>query len=65
MVDKGALGAGQVKIRIADPKNPATMQPARNKIDWTWKIATPPPGIRYIELNKESLRQMLLEVSNG
>jgi hypothetical protein len=30
-----------------------------------WKIATRPPTITFIELNKESFLEMLLEVSNA
>ncbi len=35
------------------------------EIEWTWKIATPPPKIRYIELNEESFFDALMEVVNG
>lgn len=31
----------------------------------TWKISTPPPKIRYLELNEESFFDALMEVING
>jgi hypothetical protein len=65
MVDKDATGAGHVVIRIADPKASPSNRSPKKAIDWTWKIATQPPAIRYIDLNEESLRRLLLEVSNG
>jgi hypothetical protein len=33
--------------------------------DWSWKIATKPPRIEYIDLNADSLFQVILEVANG
>ena len=32
---------------------------------WDWKIATPPPNIKYIELQEESLKNAIMEVLNG
>jgi len=31
-------------------------------IQWTWKIAIPPPNIKYINLNKDTFSDRLLEV---
>jgi hypothetical protein len=39
-------------------------EPAR-PIKWTWKIATSPPRIEYIELTQESLFRALMEVADG
>lgn len=33
--------------------------------EWVWKIATPPPKIRFIELNAEAFFDALMEVVNG
>lgn len=30
-----------------------------------WKLATPPPHIRYLPLNQETLLEAIMEVSNG
>lgn len=33
--------------------------------EWVWKIATPPPRIRYLDLNAESFLDALMEVINA
>ncbi len=33
--------------------------------DYVWKIATPPPRVRFVELNQESFFNALTEVANG
>ncbi len=34
-------------------------------IEWSWKLSTPPPHIRYIELTDDSFRAALMGVVNG
>ncbi|MDH4412294.1 MAG: hypothetical protein QE484_03240 [Rhizobium sp.] len=34
-------------------------------VDWTWKIATMPPQIEYIDLTRDSLFEMVMEVANA
>ena len=34
-------------------------------IEWEWKITTPPPRIKYIDINEESFFSALMEVING
>jgi len=38
---------------------------ASKKIDWTWKIASKPLGIKYSELNQETFFECLMIVING
>ena len=53
----GTGGRGQQIVRRPEePPRPST---------WTWKIATSPPGIEYMELTQESLFRALMEVANG
>ena len=33
--------------------------------DWVWKISTPPPNIKYIELEEGSFQTAIMEVING
>lgn len=33
--------------------------------DWTWKLATQPPSIRYTDLDQDSFREALLEVAGA
>jgi hypothetical protein len=35
------------------------------KTEWTWRIVSRPPTMQFIDLNKETFYQMLMEVSNG
>jgi hypothetical protein len=55
-----------VSVKVVDPRNPPEpKKPVRQEIEWVWKIISRPPALSFIELNKESFLQMLLEVSNG
>lgn len=47
------------------PASPPPSRPPPEKIDWAWKIVSRPPAMQFIELNKDSFYQMLMEVSNG
>jgi hypothetical protein len=67
LVNKMAANASQlVTVTILDPKQPvAAKKPAPQPIEWAWKILSRPPVVRFIELNKESFLEMMLEVSNA
>lgn len=54
------------KIEIIDPrKSKLPKKVHREPIEWVWKIASRPPTITFIDLNKDTLFQLLLEVSNA
>lgn len=56
----------QIKVTVGrdgDPTHPET-RPVLN-IDWTWKIATMPPQVSYIDLTQDSLFELVMEVANG
>jgi hypothetical protein len=67
LVDKNAVGLRPViRISIVEPKE--KRQPeveSSRKIVWVWKIATPPPAVKYIELSAESFYELIMEVSNA
>jgi len=67
LVNKKATSARQlISVTIVDPKNPPPPKRAiREQIEWVWKIAGRPPTTTFIELNKESFFQLLLEISNA
>lgn len=44
---------------------PLEPPPSPKEIEWAWKIVSRPPAMQFIELNKENLFEMLMEVSNG
>jgi hypothetical protein len=68
LLNKSAKSANDViKVTIIDPgaPEPITKPKTEKPIEWAWKIVTPPPATAFIDLNKESLLQLILEVSNG
>lgn len=67
LMNKKITSAHQlVSVTVIDPKNPpAARKPISQEIEWVWKIVSRPPALGFIELNKESFLEMLLEVSNG
>lgn len=67
LVDKKATSPSQfIAITIVDPKNPPpAKRTVPQPIEWAWKIAGRPPTVVFVELNKESFLEMLLEVSNA
>jgi hypothetical protein len=67
LVDKKITSANQlVSVTVIDPKNPPPPKKrVPHEVEWVWKIISRPPALGFIELNKESFLEMLLEVSNG
>jgi hypothetical protein len=67
LINKKITSARQlVSVTVFDPKNPPQPKKlAREEIEWVWKIVNRPPAVSFMELNKESFLEMLLEVSNG
>ncbi len=72
--------AGTVKFVLVDKQSPGPIskltiqvsgEPVKEKgsadheIAWDWKIATPPPRIKYIELDEDSFFDSLMEAING
>ena len=39
--------------------------PAKLPINWVWKILSSPPEVKLIELTRQSLFDMIMEVTNG
>ena len=51
-------------VRVPADKRSKSKEIDETKISWTWKIATPPPSVRYISLNEESFFDALMELIN-
>lgn len=66
LVDESA-SAPQISVRVwIQGEEPPTNEEGQPKvISWVWRIATPPPRIKYFPLEKESFFDALMEVSNG
>jgi hypothetical protein len=67
LVNKKAASAAQlVSVTIVDQKTSVPAKaPASQPIEWAWKIVSRPPALTFIELNKESFLEIMLEVSNA
>jgi hypothetical protein len=72
LIDKDLTHARQmirVTVTTIPPGGspPSTPEPPRTpqKIEWEWKIVSRPPVMQFIELNKETFFEILMEVSNG
>jgi len=66
----GSAGRSRLLLVDKDIANPQSLfggKPGvlRQPVEWTWKIASAPPATRFIELSKDTLFQVLMEVSNG
>lgn len=67
LVDKDKVGPRpSVRVKIMDsPHSLGLERETEKKIEWTWKIASSPPVVGFIELNAESFYQLIMEVSNA
>jgi hypothetical protein len=56
--------APTLRITIGNRPGPKKLKAKEGteSIDWDWKIATPPPRIKYIEVNGDSFFDSLMEV---
>ena len=58
--------APNIRIRIQSGEvDPGHDDPGRATTKWTWKISTPPPDIKYIEVQEETFQTAVMEVVNG
>ncbi|OHB78593.1 MAG: hypothetical protein A2Z25_18970 [Planctomycetes bacterium RBG_16_55_9] len=66
LVNKQSVGLREkAAIHVSGGSKTEPKEQEPEKIEWDWKIATPPPRIKYIELNEESFFDALMEVING
>ncbi len=70
LVDRNAIAPKFVsRVAVVGPNGEVVTHDSPDtsagKIDWTWKIVTKPPVLNFIDLTKEKLFEILMEVSNG
>lgn len=69
LVNKQVSTARQlVQVTIRRPGDPPPAPPspeAIKQIEWAWKISTPPPEMKFIELTQETFYEMILAVANA
>jgi hypothetical protein len=65
LVDKDATRP-RIKVTVqVGPRRPPAPEPPQKAPEWTWKIVTSPPTIQYVELTRDSLFRVLMEVAGG
>lgn len=66
LVDNKAMGvASLVHVSVlADGNLPVAPKKPREEIEWAWKIVTPPPERRFVEITQQTLFQLILDVAN-
>ncbi len=65
LVDKNA-SSPKIKINVwIKGEEPPEKDDEPEVIEWDWKISTPPPRIRYINLEQETFLDALMEVMGG
>jgi hypothetical protein len=65
LVDKDATRPRvRVKVQMSPEQPLGPTSPAKPQ-EWTWKLVTSPPTVRYMELTQDSLFRALLEVGGG
>jgi hypothetical protein len=56
----------QVTVRMPGDPPPTRPSPeAIKQIEWAWKIITPPPEMKFIELTQEAFFDMILAIANA
>ncbi len=63
LVPKQSCGPS-IKLDIAVDDKPKPNE-KKEEPEWVWKISTPPPAIKYIELDSDSFSDAVLEVIGG
>lgn len=69
LINKKAESARQlITVRVSRPGEPPPLLPTVEdvrKIEWAWKIATPAPQMKFLELTEEAFFDMILAVANA
>ena len=54
------------QVHVTEGADPVPdLKPAEPVDKWTWKIATPPPQVRCVELRRHSFQDAVMQVVNG
>jgi hypothetical protein len=67
LLNKNAKGAHDlIRVTIVDPAKPELTPNLKGEtIEWAWKIVSPPPATTFIDFNRDTFFQLILEVTNG
>ena len=65
LVNKQSSGP-KIKVDVwIEGEEPPEKSDGSEVIEWEWKIATPPPNIKYINLEQDTFLEALMEVIGG
>lgn len=67
LADKDATGL-RFKVLHVDPNDPEAVKkdlPPEKEIDWTWKIVSNPPNMKFDDFNRENFLSKIMEISNA
>lgn len=65
LVPKDSAGP-RIALRVyTENEKPPAAEPAQAVTEWAWKISTPPPNVRFEEIEEESFYAAMMEVTNG
>ena len=67
LINKKVTHASQlIRVRISLPDDPQPApEPSPEKIEWAWKIITPAPEMKFIELTEDSFFDVILSVADA
>ena len=55
-----------VHVSVSRPGDPLpSIKPTADNIDWVWKVISPPPELRFIDLDENSFFDMILSVADA
>ncbi len=64
VVPKDSAGP-RVRVEVIAPGQTPTPVERPSVSEWVWKLASPPPVIKYVDLTEESFQDALMGVVNG
>jgi len=69
LINKKVTSARQlIQVRVAFSGEPPPAPPtseAISNIEWAWKIVTPPPEMKFIDLTQEAFFDMILSIADA
>ena len=63
--DTSSFRVTVTQVDLSNPEEENKGKTPQKEIEWTWKIVSNPPNIKFIEFNKENFLSKVLEISNG
>ena len=60
-----AASSPTIRVTVRDSSSETEDEPESVVEEWAWKILTPPPNIKYIELEDESFLSAIMEAANA